>query len=344
MNSTRNILLFAVLATLAASSAHAINIVVDYGFDTNNFFDTQEKKDAMQAVADRYSAVITSSLLAVGPGGTATGTRPSWRIGFTHPGTGAAYQLSTAADSTSDPLGGTANEYGFAGLAADQWIVFAGGRSLPGAAVGGTDTGLNYTNTYTDLDGPLHRGLVSETLSDSGRDLPSWGGSLAFDTGTSWHFDLNSTAGASDLDFYSIALRELGRALGLASTWNQWADNGAGLYIGTEAIAAYNADNGTSLPTLSLAGAINENWMEGAYDSFVFRDGNPNTMGTVPNDTMQDLLMEPLSNFGGSQNRLELTNVDVAALEDIGWSVIPEPSRALLGPLALALAAFRRRR
>jgi hypothetical protein len=37
----------------------------------------------------------------------------------------------------------------------------------------------------------------------------------------------------------------------------------------------------------------------------------------------QDLLMEPTANFTGTIKRFELTNVDVAALKDTGWDVLP---------------------
>ena len=55
---------------------------------------------------------------------------------------------------------------------------------------------------------------------------------------------------------------------------------------------------------------------------------------------------DPVADFGGNQQRFELTNVDVAVLEDLGWDVIPEPSSmllALVGALAL-LVHLRRRR
>jgi len=52
------------------------------------------------------------------------------------------------------------------------------------------------------------------------------------------------------------------------------------------------------------------------------------------------LLMEPVANFvSPAPLRFEATNVDVAALRDLDWTVIPEPSAALLllaGSLVLA--------
>src|SRR4051812_26054711 len=69
--------------------AQAIHITVDYRYDTNNFFNTQQKKDALEAAAARYSTIITTSLSAETL--SDNGTDP--RIGFSHPGTGADFQV-----------------------------------------------------------------------------------------------------------------------------------------------------------------------------------------------------------------------------------------------------------
>ena len=144
----------------SASSTFAIEIVVDYTYDTNNFFDTREKRDAVEAAAARLSRIIDSKLLSVEPeieiscgGGTAMCPAP-WRIGFEHPGTGEIFEFSTAESIDVDPITDPADLYGFAGLKEDEWLLFVGGRSLAPAALGGTATGLNFTGTFDDLDGP----------------------------------------------------------------------------------------------------------------------------------------------------------------------------------------------
>ena len=48
--------------TASISDASAIDIRIDYTYDSNNFFNTQMKRDSLEAAAARYSAVITSSL------------------------------------------------------------------------------------------------------------------------------------------------------------------------------------------------------------------------------------------------------------------------------------------
>ncbi|MEM8943688.1 MAG: hypothetical protein AAGD11_00780 [Planctomycetota bacterium] len=343
-------ILSSILAAIAlaalVSHAYAINVQVDYTYDTNNFFDTTAKRTAMQEAADRISRVIDSNLAAVGPSGTGTGTSAGWRIGFSHPGTGNLFQASTAASFASDPLSGAgmADVYGFSGLQADTWILYAGGRdltSLGGAvAVGGTGTGVNFVSTFNDLNGPMHRGLIPNTPSNTAGDLPVWGGAVSFGSTVNWHFDTSTSAPFGAVDFYSIALHEISHALGLSLSFNQWEqfDTG-GTFTGPQSVNAYNADNGTSLTELNQVSADNEHWEDGTYDSIIFAGGAPNYVGTAGAGNLQDLIMEPVANFSASIRRLELTNVDVAAFRDIGWSTIavPEPSTVLFFAMIAAV-------
>ncbi len=318
----------AVLFFAPTAYCQNFNIIIDYSLDTNNFFNTQAKRDALQAAADRWSNIITSPLTAVGPGGTGTGTGPGWRIGFTHPGTGASWEISTAASAGSDPIGGGANQYGFAGLAANQWILYAGGRSLGGpAGIGGTGTGTNFTTTFDDLQGPMHRGVISNTPANTVNDIPAWGGSITFETSSvNWHFGIGTAAPAGTTDFYSIALHEIGHALGLSLSFNQWTNlQSSATFLGPRAIAALNQDNGTSATFINQVSSTNRHWQDGTYDSFIFPLGSPNLAGTVGTNVLQDLLMEPTANFTGSLRRFEVTNVEVGALRDLGWSVLAVP-------------------
>lgn len=329
-----------------SQDSNAIDIVVDYTYDTNNFFNTAVKRDALQAAADRFSGIIDSDLAPVSASGTSSGTGSGWRVGFSHPGTGNQFQLSTASDSASDPLEsfvGSAGGYGFSGLNANEWVLFAGGRNLAAAGEGGTGTGTNFTGVFNDINGPVHRGFDDNTSSNTTADLPRWGGSITFDTGTNWHFGIDSISGSGEVDFYTIALHEVGHALGLGASWNQWQDDGAGSYIGLGALDAYNADNGTSLTSLNLVSTTNDHWEDGIYQSAIFELGNPNLAGTVGLGVEQDLLIEPIANFSSTQSRIELTNTDVGALRDLGWSVVPEPSSFVLVSVGLVFGLRRRR-
>lgn len=307
------LLAFALSLVVAQTDAWAIEIIVDYTYDTENFFDTQEKRDAIEAAAGRYSRVITSSLNAVGP-------EASWRIGFQHPATGEIYEISTersqATDFISTPY---ADEYGFPGLNEDELILYVGGRSLSSSGIGGTATGTNFTNVFQDFEGPLHRGLIPVSSTNPVDDLPVWGGAVSFNLDADWSFSLDTVAPGSAVDFYTIALHEIGHVLGLSSMWNQWTQHVVGTsFLGENAVAAYNRDNGTSLSSLAIDPSWH--WQEGTYRSYVFAPGEP-ASAVAADGELQDLLLEPQADFSGTIRRLELTNVDVAALVDIGWSV-----------------------
>lgn len=333
----------------AASQASAFTVLVDYTFDTNNFFDTPLKRDAMQAAADRFSNIMTSTLLAIDA--TYMGGSTSWRVGFTHPGTGASFEISTAPNQTADLItqigGQPADRYDPTfRLPANTWRLFAGGRSgLGSAGVGGTGTGTNVTSVFDDPNGPLHRGAIPNTPGAATfNDLPAWGGGISFESSVNWHFGISTAAPAGTTDFYSIALHEVGHALGLSTNWNQWQTSG-GLYTGAQAVAAFNADNGTVRTSLNEVSASDPHWQDNTYDSFIFTLGGPNLAGTRGLNTLQDLLMEPVANFvNPTQTRFELTNVDVAALRDISWTTVPEPGTASMVMIGAAFLARRRRR
>jgi hypothetical protein len=324
---------YCVVTTLACSpgAARAIDILIDYRYDTNNFFNTDEKKDALKAAADRYSRVITTNTL-IGVAMANDSVDP--RIGFTHPGNGQSWQVSAADSQSTDSIvaagGVAANHYrGPWSIGANQWILYAGGRDLVDSlGVGGTGSGTNFIEAvFENETSHINRGFRATSVSGN---LPVWGGAISFDSvlspGNSWHFDVNTPAPNNTFDFYSIALHEIGHALGLsASNWIDWNQFTPGTqFTGPLARAAYASDNGTSVPPgLALESASDEHWNDAMYDSRIFANGIPNYAGTAGAGNLQDLLMEPVANTTASIKRFELTNVDVAALDDIGWSVLP---------------------
>jgi hypothetical protein len=314
-------------AVCVPRQALAIHIVVDYRYDTNNFFNTQQKRDALEAAAKRYSDIITTQLSAV----TLADNSVDPRIGFMHPGTGANFEVSAAASAGSDALIGigaaAASEYrGNWSIAANDWILYAGGRSLSAgvAGMGNTGTGFNFNSVFADGSSHLNRGFRA---SGGTTNLPMWGGAVTFDNdgSTTWHYDLNTPASGSETDFYNVALHEIGHVLGLSGGFFEWTHFTSGSqFVGPKAVAAYNADNGTSVTGLNEVNpaAQNYHWQDGTYKSFIFAGGTPNYVGTVGSGVLQDLLMEPSQNYTATVHRFEITNVEVGALKDIGWTVV----------------------
>jgi hypothetical protein len=307
--------------------AEAVEVTVDYRFDSAGFFDDPAARVVMEAAAARWSRIVDQNLAAVN---MTDGQSVDGRFQIIHPETGQPYIFSAAAGPGSDftflATGRTVNEYlgGFS-LEEDEMIVFVGSRPMnPGNVLGAGGVigdGGNLTSVYTDANSFLNRGF------NQGRDsLDVMGGFISFDADRQWNFDLTSLRGENEgTDFYSVALHELGHVFGLNSRRvAEWTEMVNGInFVGQNAVSAYNADNGTNLTSLEIfnVSAEDYHWAEGVYTSRIFPFGSPLLVGTVGSNGIQELLMVP--SFRPNANvRLEISNVDAASLRDIGWSVI----------------------
>ncbi|WP_218934612.1 fibronectin type III domain-containing protein [Rosistilla ulvae] len=258
----------------------AVDIVFDYSYDDSGFFDTQAKA-ALERAATDYETRLLDTLSAI-PAPTAGN---SWTASFQDPETGSTVNLPNLQ------------------LAENEVRVFVGSRNLTGTTLGKASTG--YGVQYTDpnwVDTVLWRG------QSGANEQSTWGGSIAFDTTPTWHFDAGlPTSGTPDL--YSVALHELGHIFGISNqpgnTWTSYAtplnelspadqalvDNEPGDYFtGPKSVALYGSpipvDGGHFEHDVSYAGA------EAALD--------PNlTTGT----------------------RKPMSPLDWTALDDIGWDV-----------------------
>ncbi len=201
------------------SMPSALSIVIDYRFDTNNFFDTQEKKDLFQQVANMFAARITDNLSAISPSGSNT-----WEAVFTDPASG---QTATVSNLN---------------VATDTIVIFAGGRDLSGGTLGvGGPGGYNARGSSSWLAIVDRRGQ-SGAAGNNPTDFGPWGGSITFDTnGTNWFFG-TTTAGldSNEADFMSVAMHELGHILGFgtAESFDHYISNGR--FIGAKADAEYD--------------------------------------------------------------------------------------------------------
>jgi len=301
----------AVLFLVHAWPAAAINVVIDYTYDTSSFFSPGGKaRLALEAAAGFYSHILDDSFSSV------TIPEPyesqvfdgivSWELNFTNPSTGTSVGLSNAT------------------IAQDEYRIYAGARIIPGATLGvgghgvwSRDTnGGGFTQAEYDESIQINDTFVSAaTTRGESTGFASWGGSISFDTSADvdWHFDHTTPPVAGESDLFSVAIHELGHALGLGSS-DEWDALTTGLgdaayFTGAAAIS----EHGSQVPLAfkDVAGTP-------VADFAHWREGTASKIFGTQMD--QQAVMGPSINPG---TRRRLTALDAAALADIGWTVVP---------------------
>jgi hypothetical protein len=168
----------------------------------------------------------------------------------------------------------------------DQIVVFVGGQ----AGIGGGEAGLGGFGGYSASG----MGDWFNLLRTRGRPgFASWGGSISFSSDTNWNSGLGPPAG-SQTDLYSVAVHELGHVLGfgIASQWTSLVSGSS--FTGANARAA----NGGTNPQVSTAES--GHWRQGILSN-----------GAA-------VSMQPYISAG---TRVAFSDLDYAALADIGWEV-----------------------
>lgn len=208
--------------TFQAITASAITISIDYTYDANNFFDTQQKKDLLQAAADTLANRFTDNLSAIVPTGGS-----HWNATFYNPATGVQTQIA-------DPT-----------IPANTVVVYAGGRDLGSGVLGqggygGYNTAVG-TPTFNTALTTRGQGVVSGSAA---LDFAPWGGGITFTTapGTAWGFS-NGAPAAGTYDFFTVALHELSHLLGfgLSDSWNNQRSSSA--FLGPQSTLANGGVN-----------------------------------------------------------------------------------------------------
>jgi hypothetical protein len=291
---------------LSAGHAEAIIIQFDYTYDTSNFFgaaDSPQRAD-LSAAAQVFSTTFTDSLTQI----VATG-RNTWNATFDDPTTGGAVSLNKLS------------------IAPDTILVYVGASDSLGANVLGEGgpggySGLSGSQSWVDtVEARGQTGALASTPTNFG----PWGGAVSFSSTTSWYFDPDVTT-SGDLprdenDFYSVAVHELAHLLGLGTAPSWDADISGSSFAGSHSTLV----SGGLHPTLS---ADKAHWADG-------------TMSTIFNTrTIQETDMDPAITVG---TRKYFTSLDYAGLQDVGWTMVPEPSSCALLLLGVGAVYSRRR-
>lgn len=256
----------------------AVLLQFDYSLDTNNFFDpaVPERRAALEAAGVAISTRLEDTLLEIIP--HKENAADTWTAIYTNPSTGS--QVSTV-DLT---------------IGESVVTVFAGARQL-GSTLGiGGPGGFSASGTQAFLDRVRGRGQAGALLSSgSETDFALWGGTIAFDVDTNWHFGLETTGlDVSESDFLSVAMHELTHMFGFgtAASWDNQVSGGT--FNGAASITEYDFSGSPPVD------GDNAHWQDG------LTDGGDETA------------MDPIILVG---SRKLMTELDFAGLADIGWEV-----------------------
>jgi hypothetical protein len=222
----------------------------------------------------------------------------------------------------SDPTAGTLVTVNDFSVVANQLTVFVGASSLGAGTLGqGGPGGYGVSGTQAFLDNAVSRGQAGALVTPK-TDFGPWGGALTFSNSANWYYDSNvsTTEGFSGYDFYSVAVHELGHMLGFGTAASFSNKVVGSNFTGSTSISLY----GNAVP-MADAG----HWA-GSVTSTV-------------NGVSQQVAMSPSINNG---QRKRFTELDFAALKDLGWQVspVPEADTWAMMLVGIGLIGYRLRR
>ena len=301
----------------ALPAAHAgLLFQFDYSYDTSGFF-TDSRRAVLETAASYLEARIEDNLAAI----PASSGQQTWKPVFNNPATGSQLQL-TGISIPSQTL-----------------VIYAGARDIGGGTLAQATAATSVT-AFGGASGDPWRATVFgrgqsgvdiyPTIEpNTSTDFGPWGGSISFSTAFNWYFDTDVATvdvPGNRYDFFSVAVHEMGHLLGVgtAASWTRQVSGTT--FTGAASVAA----NGGIAPSVQSGGG---HWATG-------------TGGELPGSiTPQETALDPDI---GQGVRKWYTDLDWAALEDIGWQVtpVPEPGETLVFA-GLGLGAFvliRRRR
>ncbi len=220
------------------------------------------------------------------------GPSNTWDVIFADPATGSSATLSNLM------------------IGANEILLFAGGRELEAPSLGsGGFGGFNANGTAAFIATVKARGESGVLSEGNETDLGPWGGSIAFSTRSDvrWHFgETTEGLGPGETDFLTVAIHELGHLFGFGSapSFQNLIDTVNNEFDGPKSVAEYDE---TGSPPLNSNG---DHWAEGTADDEI------------------ETSMDPTI---ASNKRKLFSPLDFAAIDDLGWSIVPQRQGNIFG-------------
>ncbi len=329
----------ALVTSLAlCASAPAISISIEYVNPADTFFSSEAQSTLSKAAAD-VSFALTTSLTALsqdkytGVNGGSTVT-VDWGLTYKDPTDGTTtltesifsfepnqFVLKVGSRNIGNSTAGV-------GAPAGASLAFSGEDVGDGTFAGAVDAMEESSNVGMVRGGPI-LSTASGSVGSENFDL-TFGyalGVIAFDNAsTSWNFSYANLPGSGQADFYSVAVHEILHALGVGGG-QTWRSNVIGTDWQGPAVANLL---GSGVDVIDSSGEHIKTGIQG----LAIIDGVQTAVG-------QEVIMSSTLAPG---TRRYLTDVDLAFMSDMGWTVIPEPSHATLAALSVLLVTLRHRR
>lgn len=174
--------------------------------------------------------------------------------------------------------------------------VYVGGAVLGGNTLGiGGPGGFGCSGVGSFCSATTFDRGQGNTIGPNATDVAPWGGAISFNSTTNWNYSVVNGPSSSQFDFYSVAVHELAHVLGFG---------------GSDSFAALVSNGNFNGPTTGTVPLYTDDahWAKG-------------TMSTV-NGVAQEAAMDP--DIANGQRKY-FTDLDFAAMKDIGWQVSPVP-------------------
>ncbi|WP_411845465.1 matrixin family metalloprotease [Roseibacillus persicicus] len=294
------------LSLLPTEKAKGLDIIFRYDLDTSGFFEQAGAKEALEAAGSFYEKLIVDELEAIDPFNFTPGTQRNWYPRYLEPGDTNPYGRRIAsAENLVVP--------------ANSIVIFVGARALDTTAQGGPG-GMEplQPGSYPWFNQLFNRGeegavtYSGTSYSPNPTDFAPWGGTVFFNKDLSWNFSTND-ATLPGIDFIPVALHEIGHVLGIGHldpTFSSW-----------QPLVSQNKFQGP------LAKMSNGNVAPSISNGYHWSSSNPDSP-TLPvfgrqHGESQKALMQALVGSTNADHFTVPTDLELAALRDIGWELTP---------------------